>query len=131
MIFLLMTVFFLIATAAFSSVMWVSIQNDQWLDKVVGWQKMLSRHGSEPGFWNEFVYKALGGCEFCFSHFITVICFVFYCLFMNVTVGWLGIEPLWASIIGNIVWYLVYISTGTMLSFMAITRILGRGRDDK
>lgn len=129
MIFLAYTLFFLIANACFATMIWASIQQDQWMDKLFGWQKMIHKIGSKPGFVNEFLYKNLGGCEFCFSHFITMICFVFYCLFMNHTIGWFSINGLTWAIIGNITWYLVYDGIGTLLSFLIITKLLGHDKE--
>lgn len=122
--FLIFTLAFVLANAAFATLIWVSIQPEQWIDRLFGWQKMLNKIGMKPGFGNEFLYKALGGCEFCFCHFITVICFVFYCLFMSNVIGWFDVKSTWVQIVLNIVWYLLYNSMGTIFSFLFITKLL-------
>jgi hypothetical protein len=124
LLFLITTLFFLAGTCFFAKVIYFSIQEDQWLDSLFGWQKMLERVGNKSGGWNAIIYKALGGCQFCFSHFISLLTFFFYALVMVFCFHlWPSFDTNIAQILFSLVWYLIYVSTGTVLATLTITRL--------
>lgn len=124
LLFLITTLFFLAGTCFFAKVIYFSIQPDQWLDSLFGWQNMLERVGNKSDGWNAVIHKALGGCEFCFSHFMSLITFTFYALVMVFCLHlWPSFDTNIAQILFSLVWYLIYVSTGTVLATLTITRL--------
>jgi hypothetical protein len=124
--FLLYTIVALIANACLAKILFISIQQGQWLDSLLGWQKKLQKWDMEGKM---FLVKAGGYCELCFSHAVTFICFWCYVLFMNSVIHyWLTDEVNnWITTITiNIIWYLFYISTGTNLSLYLLNKMKQR-----
>ena len=121
--FFILTLFALIGTASFAKVIYFSIQQGQWIDSIFGWQKMLERVSFKSGAWNSILYKALGGCEFCFSHFISLLCFVFYVVILHSNEFWPSFETTMGQWAFNIGWYFVFIPTSTVLSSLVINRL--------
>jgi hypothetical protein len=122
-IFILYTVIALLANASLAKILFISIQPGQWLDKLLDWQDRLQQWDMEG---KQFLAKAGGYCELCFSHLITFICFWGYALFMNTVTGvWISaISPnLIVTITINAIWYLVYVSLGTNLSLYFIIKL--------
>lgn len=118
--FLLYTITALLANACLARIIYISIQKGQWLDTLLDWQSRLRKWDMEG---KSFLVKAGGYCELCFSHAITFICFWAYTYVMNTAIDeWItcSVANLSASIIINIVWYLVYVSIGTNLSLYFI-----------
>lgn len=124
MAFLLYILFFWIGTAGVAKVLYFSIQPDQWLDRLVKWQDRLNRVGTKGGVWNEIKYKALGGCEFCFAHFIALISFILFVIIIYFGIGmWGCFENVIIQWIFNIVIYLFYVWTSTTLNSIVINRL--------
>jgi hypothetical protein len=118
LIFLLYTILFFCGTAALVKVLHQSIQEGEWLDTLFGWQRMLSRLFQSPKRWKRDLAKPLGDCAFCFSHAVTFICFWFYVLFAHTVLHfWISwpVHYLFAKVIINIGWYVLYGSIGTVL----------------
>lgn len=122
--FIIITILYLFLGAAFAKVLHFSTQPDQWLDDLVGWQKMIEKFGAKGGYINKILFKALGGCEFCFAHAITFFLFwlyVFLCRFgFNVWPVFEGVAIQWVF---NISWYVLFVSTGTVISSLTINRL--------
>lgn len=121
--FLLFSVVALIANASLSKILYISIQSGQWLDSLFGWQNKLQKWDLAG---HQFLAKAGGLCELCFSHLITFISFWCYVLFMNQIVGYWITTPVdgWLPIVlFNIMWYLAYVSIGTNLSLYFINKL--------
>lgn len=121
--FLLYTITALIANACLVKILFISIQQGQWLDSLLGWQKKLQKWDREGKM---FLVKAGGYCELCFSHAVTFICFWCYVLFMNSVIHyWLTdeVNNIIVKITINIIWYLTYISTGTNLSLYLLNKM--------
>jgi hypothetical protein len=126
--FLLYTIFFILGSVSFVTVMWVSIQPGQWLDSLFGWQRVLNRIGMRSGPFNELVYKAFGGCMFCFCHWMSFLCFWTYALFMTQNVGWFsGSHIVWVGLM-NVTWFLCFDFISTVISFLTVSKILGYGK---
>lgn len=121
--FLLYTVFCLFGTACFAKVMHFSIQPDQWLDSLFGWQDKLERFGNKTGAFNALLYKAGGACSFCFAHAISFICFGVYATVMCFSGSWPEFESIIGQWIFNIGWYTLYVSFGTTFGSLAINRL--------
>lgn len=123
-VFLLYTLFFWIGAAGFAKVFYFSIQPDQWLDRLLGWQDKLEKFGQKSGVGNEIIYKALGGCEFCFGHFIAFTTFWFYALIMNCGLHqWIYTDGVFLQAVTNVVIYLIYVSTSTTINSLIINRL--------
>ncbi|RYE25455.1 MAG: hypothetical protein EOP51_04010 [Sphingobacteriales bacterium] len=121
--FLLYTIVALVANACLVKILFISIQQGQWLDNLLGWQKKLQEWDRQG---KVFVVKAGGYCELCFSHAVTFICFWCYVLFMNAVLHyWLTdeVNNMIVKIVINIIWYLTYISTGTNLSLYLLNKM--------
>lgn len=121
--FLLYTITALIANACLAKILFISIQQGQWLDSLLGWQKKLQKWDREGKM---FLVKAGGYCELCFSHAVTFTCFWCYVLFMNSVIHyWLTdeVNNLIVKITVNFIWYLTYISTGTNLSLYLLNKM--------
>jgi hypothetical protein len=122
-VFLLYTIMALIVNASLAKILYISIQSGQWLDKLLHWQYRLQQWDIEG---KEFLAKAGGYCELCFSHAVTVLGFTFYTFFMNTVVGvWVseGQEDVCAALAVNIIWYFAYVSVGTNLSLYFIIKL--------
>jgi|GEM_PF-1694841 hypothetical protein len=121
--FLLYTILALLANACLARILFISIQQGQWLDTLLNWQTRLQQWDRQG---KDFLVKAGGYCELCFSHAITFICYWGYVLTMNAAIGeWItsSVNNAAASIVINIVWYLVYVSVGTNLSLHFISKL--------
>ncbi len=121
--FLLYTTMALIANACLAKIGYISIQSGQWLDSLLHWQDKLQKWDMAG---HQFLAKAGGLCELCFSHLITFISFWCYVLFMNQVVGYWITTPVegWLPvIIFNVFWYLTYVGIGTNLSLYFITKL--------
>lgn len=121
--FLLYTIIAWLATACLTKILFISIQPGQWLDKLLNWQQRL-REWDMQG--KEFLVKAGGLCEVCFSHMITFLSFWAYVFFMNqVLQVWVTnpLEGFFPMIVVNVIWYLCYVSIGSILSLYFITKL--------
>lgn len=121
--FLLYSIVALIANASLAKIIHVSIQQGQWLDKLLNWQERLHRWDLTD---RQFLAKAGGLCELCFSHLFTFIGFWFYALFMSQVVGFWVTTPVdgWVPVVVfNMLWYLAYVGIGTNLSLYFITKL--------
>lgn len=85
---MIVTLIFLIATACFAKVLYISIQPDQWLDRLLKWQQRLDAWGAKGGFLNEYRYRSWGGCMICFSRFVAFWSFWAWLLFAPTFVWW-------------------------------------------
>lgn len=114
----------LIGIAAFSKVLFISIQPDQWLDKVLNWQNRLHKWSVGTTFWDEYRYKSWGGCALCFSRFTAFFSFWAY-LFMSLYLGqiWLPHTLVWVDILANVFWWIAFCSISTIFNFIVITKI--------
>lgn len=121
--FFILTLFALIGTACFAKVFFFSIQQDQWIDTLFGWQDMIEGFGHKPGAWNTIAYKILGGCSFCFAHFVSLICFICYVVILCTNGFWPSFETGLGQWSFNIGWYFVFIPTSTVLSSLVINRL--------
>lgn len=121
--FLLYTLVAWLANACLIKILYISIQPGQWLDKLLHWQDRLHKWDLEG---KEFLVKAGGLCELCFSHFITFGGYWLYLLFMHHAIGYWITAPVEDSITAfviNITWYLAYVSIGTNLALYFITKL--------
>lgn len=117
LIFLVFTAIFLIANIGMGKFMLIAISPEQMFDKIFGWQDMLNRlYGG--GKFQQLAGKFLGNCETCFLHFISIINFVFYFVFMIVGLHkWVcEISNSWQFWVITIIWYFVYVIIGWTLS---------------
>ena len=122
-IFLLFTIIAWLANACLVKILFISIQQGQWLDKLLNWQERLRRWDLRG---KEFLVKAGGMCELCFSHAVTFISFWAYMLVANeVLTYWITtpVSCMLPKVIVNVIWYLVYVSIGTNLSLYFISKM--------
>lgn len=114
---------FLVCTAAIVKTAYITIQPGQIFG---GWQHVLNRLNESQGRIANALFKPLGGCEFCFAHMFAVISYALFVLFITYI---LGSWPLhmtgnfWINAGVNVVGYLMYVCTSTVLSTLAITRL--------
>lgn len=113
-LFALYTVIIIIANACSVKIMHALIQPDQLLGF---WDKVLHKMDKSDSKVLNMLVKPLGWCELCFSHFLTVIGFVIYYLFMSQCDLWI------LNIYTSIIWYMVYVSCGTILSLYFLTQV--------
>ncbi|MCB0697605.1 MAG: hypothetical protein KDC07_09590, partial [Chitinophagaceae bacterium] len=73
--FLLYTIVAWVANACIAKILYISIQPGQWLDKLLNWQNRLHAWDMQG---KEFLVKAGGMCELCFSHLVTFTGFWIY-----------------------------------------------------
>ncbi len=121
--FLLYTLLAWVANASLVKILHVSIQQGQWLDKLLNWQDRLYNWDIEG---KEFLAKAGGLCELCFSHAITFISFWCYTLFMSEALDlWVTarIDSWLLALFINVLWYLIYISIGTNMALYFIIKL--------
>lgn len=126
LIFLLYTIIAWLANASLAKIIHISIQPGQWIDTLFNYQKRLQQWDMSG---NLFFSKAGGYCEVCFSHLLSFIGYWIYILFMNTIADvWIAdfVQAWYWVVFGNIVWYLVYISIGSMLSLYFITKLFTR-----
>jgi hypothetical protein len=124
--FFLYTLLALVANAATAKILYISIQPGQWLDKLLNWQYKLQQWDLEG---KEFLVKAGGYCELCFSHAVTFVGFWFYLFFMNDVAGiWVsdGMHNVISAVVANIIWYLVYVSVGTNMALYFIIKLFDK-----
>lgn len=108
--FIVTTLMFIIGNAALAFILYMLIQKDQIFDLVFKWQNML-RKFDLAGTTNKLIlYKILGGCLLCFSHFLSFLGFWLYLLFILELNA--GFPAFWMWIII----YFVYVPTSTTLS---------------
>lgn len=122
-LFLIFTIIALVANACLAKILFISIQQGQWLDNLLGWQKKLQKWDRQGKM---FLVKAGGYCELCFSHAITFICFWGYVLFTNTVLHyWLTdeINNVIVKLLIDVIWYLTFVSTGTNLSLYFIIQM--------
>lgn len=121
--FLAYTIVAWLANASLVKILHISIQPGQWIDTLFDYQKKLLNWDLQGKL---FLSKAGGNCEMCFSHLLTFFGFWIYALFMNGVVGvWITDELdgwMWI-VLANAMWYLVYVSIGSMLSLYFITKL--------
>lgn len=121
--FILYTIVAWVANASIAKIIFISIQPGQWLDKLLNWQKRLYEWDIEG---NEFLAKAGGLCELCFSHLITFVGYWAYLFFMQTAIGYWVTSPVdnhLTAFLVNIIWYLVYVSIGTNMAVYFITKL--------
>lgn len=124
MTFVLLTLFFLLATAAMAKMLYISIQPDQWLDKLFDWQAKLAHWGQLSGWWNEYRYKAWGGCATCFSRVVSFWAFGVYVFVAHFAFdAWFHFDSWVIAIIVNFIYWAFYTSLSTMLNMVAILKI--------
>lgn len=120
---LLYTVFSLLATGCLAKVLFFSIQEGQWLDKLIGWQAKLKKWDFTG---NELLAKAGGLCDFCFAHAIAFFGYWAYFILMKGGFDlWIttGIDNAWVYVPVNIIWYLGYVGIGTITSLYVISKM--------
>lgn len=123
MIFLVYTLIAWVANAGLAKILYISIQPGQWLDSLLDWQNKLQQWDLQG---KQFLAKAGGLCELCFSHAITFICFWMYVFFINSVHGaWISsqLDNQLQILVVNFIWYITYITIGTMMSLYFITKL--------
>jgi hypothetical protein len=123
MTFLLYTLGALIANAGLVKILYISIQPGQWLDQLLSWQRRLQQWDIEG---KQFLAKAGGYCELCFSHILTVVGFFCYAFFMNTVIEyWISddVQGVGVWVLVNLLWYLLYVSIGTNLALYFIVKL--------
>ena len=126
LMFLLYTILALVANASLVKILHISIQPGQWIDMLFGYQKRLQQWDLNG---NILLSKIGGNCEVCFSHILTFIGYWLYMLFMNIVADiWItdAVDNWFWVVFGNVLWYLLYVSVGSMLSLYFITKLFAK-----
>lgn len=126
LMFLLYTILALVANASLVKILHISIQPGQWIDMLFGYQKRLQQWDLNG---NILLSKIGGNCEVCFSHILTFIGYWLYMLFMNTVADvWITdtVDNWFWVVFGNVLWYLLYVSIGSMLSLYFITKLFAK-----
>ena len=134
--FFLFTLVFWAFAACVSWLLYYSIQQGQWLDRIFDWQKMLHGLYMRGGGW-ALLAKPLGDCLLCFTHSITFFSFWFYPFFSRLILGfWFtdmyegrDVDDLAAWAIRtalNIGWFIVYDSIGTTGGYFLTKKLMKR-----
>lgn len=124
--FLLYTIIAWIANASLIKILHISIQPGQWIDILLDYQKRLLDWDLKGKL---FLSKVGGNCDVCFSHILTFFGFWLYVLFMNKVLNvWItdGLDSWIWMLFVNAMWYLVYVSVGSMLSLYFITKLFAK-----
>lgn len=116
--FIFTSVFFIFGTAFLANILHFITQEKQLLDLIFNYQKRLEKIGSKSGFINTALYKILGGCFICFSHFVSVISFVVFCCFFVTKGEWFSTLQSFSGIVINALYYLIYVTSSTSLSMI-------------
>lgn len=125
-LFILFTLIAWVGTASLSKILYISIQQGQWLDQLLGWQGRLYKWDLAG---KQLLAKAGGYCELCFSHALSFISFWCYLIFsFEVAHYWIAepIDSLLLKILVSFLWYLIYVSVSTNLSLYFITKLFQR-----
>ncbi len=126
LMFILYTILALVANASLVKILHISIQPGQWIDILFGYQKRLQQWDLKG---NILLSKIGGNCEVCFSHILTFIGYWLYMLFMNTIADiWITdtVDNWFWVVFGNVLWYLLYVSIGSMLSLYFITKLFAK-----
>lgn len=123
--FIVTTLFFIIGNAALAFLLFIAIQKDQILDKVFKWQKMLRNLDLKGTTNSTLISKALGYCEFCFSHLMSFVGFWFYLTFVLAMDSGFKYWFIW------IIWYFLYVPTTTILSLYFIKKLFQNGSNNR
>lgn len=107
----------LIGTASLGFILFMSIQQGQWLDLIFSWQKKLREWDISGTTKGMILSKILGYCELCFSHLMAFIGF-WVTLALIITIFDVNI-PIWIYFI----WYVVQVSISTNLNLYFITKL--------
>lgn len=129
-IFLLYTLVFWFGSICFTKVMRYSIQDGQILDKIFNWQNNLNKLSQSPKGWKKGLAKIGGDCHMCFGHAMAFLSFIAYAVFMNVsahlwvtdTIGGSGLSRFVLCGIINFIWYVLFMSIGSVLNFSILIR---------
>lgn len=118
LIFFLYTVFYLIGLSCGIKIFHLSIQPEQALDMIFGWQKMLNYLYESQSKLKNLLGKALGDCEKCMSFWASVIATIIY----RFTI------PNWEikGALANMAWLIVFHSICTILSLFIITQLFSK-----
>lgn len=108
--FIIYTLLFMFSSVGMFKFLWIAIQEGQMFGR---YQKLLDWLYSKNLYNLE---KFLGGCEVCFAHFVSIISFIIYNIFMREMELYLVRSWL------NLVWYIVYVMTVWYLSFLTIKK---------
>lgn len=115
-LFLIFACVFWVATTGLFKFLLIATQYGQMLGK---WQDVITWF-FDRGHVN--VAKLLGHCHICFAHFISILSYLSFLVFMKGVVGfWLPATGGWA-IPANIIWYVVYVAIGWHFSIKEIPK---------
>lgn len=121
-IFLIWTVFFVVAFASVIKILHVLIQPGQLFGF---WQEKLRQWDIQGTAWGNLKFKVLGGCPICFAHLLSLVFFVVFASFMH------GVLDLWVpgwgnfliDIIANVVFFFCFVHLTTLAGLLFITKL--------
>jgi hypothetical protein len=123
--FILKLIIAIIVNVAFLKVLYVSTREGEILDTLLGWGKLERKYGMipNPTFKQDLIYRILGGCQFCFSWWWSLVCFLIFAAIVHFGMGaWFVVEnDVWQWVL-NIVCLIGYNSVATTLTTLVISR---------
>ncbi len=123
LIFILITIMFLIAGNGIVKIFFEMIRPGGALDVVFKWQKMLNKLYAKQTKVSLLLENALGGCERCFTFWFMPFWFICYFIVTRFAFHvWITdwCNSLLISILINIIWYGVFHILGAMCGFLLL-----------
>ncbi|ROI05445.1 hypothetical protein EGI16_03400 [Chryseobacterium sp. G0240] len=123
--FIGITILFILGNASLAFILFMSIQKDQWLDKLFKWQKMLRDFDIKGTPTGMAAYKILGGCELCFAHLISFLGYWVYLVFIFLLQTEVRHWAIW------VIFYFIYIPLTTNVSLFFIKKLYQNGGSNR
>lgn len=121
--FLILSIIFLVGMIYTNKVFYVCTQDDQILDKLFKWNAIRDKFGMKPGLFNDWIYRVMNGCSFCFSFWWSVLWFIAYTLIFHYGLHiWIYLDNgVWQWVF-NIFWFSIIVNTSTVISTRLIDK---------
>lgn len=119
--FIGITILFILGNASLAFMLFMSIQQDQWIDKLFKWQKMLREYDLKGTASGMALYKVLGGCELCFAHLISFLGYWVYLVFIFLLQTEVRHWAIW------VIFYFIYVPLTTNVSLYFIKKLYKNG----
>ncbi|KAB1228444.1 hypothetical protein [Chryseobacterium viscerum] len=123
--FIGITILFILGNASLAFILFMSIQKDQWIDKLFKWQSMLRNFDVKGTPSGMAAYKILGGCELCFAHLISFMGYWVYLLLMFI------LKMDYAHWFVLVIWYFIYVPLTTNISLYFIKKLYQNGGNNR
>lgn len=122
--FLLLALAFIIGGSCALKVWNMSTQEGEIFDRIFNWQKHQREFGMKQGFLNELAHRAMGGCEFCYSYWGSVLSFIVFTVSAYFGIGiWFSVDSMIWQWVLNFIFFLAYVSVSNILTWILVTRL--------